>query len=336
MQILHRPLNTGRHPHSAAARCPDLLARYLAHFPESKAANIDFEDWAENTVMLTALEDQARERGLPFRLLDVGGNVHMSGLTGQVPSSTLGAPATVMWGCFRPSDTISFPEPVDLAWNNRDIARTVARWPLSETFKRHAGRHIEILDMSMDDIRAAFKRMMDEGHSDGFLKTVEKAWSSKVDLRSDIPVDIAWDIVANEGVKNALILQGLITPVCEYRIFVVGDQPVTGAGCIESFTPLDRREDRFDHRVEADRNRGAICEHPDLVDSYVDFATQFARDWAIEHGPNTAYTLDLCVDLPTRRIMPIELNPMLNTGLYASDPTLLATALTAPLRAAAR
>lgn len=338
MQILHRPLSANQHPEKASERCPDLLARYLAHFPNSEAANIDFEDWAENTLMLAALEDQARKLALPLRLLETGGAVHYSGITGQTPDAAPGATPTVMWGCFRPGDTFSFPERANLHWNNRQIARTVARWPLSETFRRHAGRHVEILDMSIDAVRGAFSRLKAAGHTQAFLKTVEKSWSSKVDLSEDVPVDMAWDIIANEGATNALILQGLITPACEYRVFVVGDRPVTGTGCIESFTPLDRRpneETGFDPRVEADRNRGVICEHPALVESYREFAAAFASSWAAEHGPATAYTLDLCVDLATREIVPIELNPMLNTGLYASDPARLAQALVAPLRSAA-
>lgn len=339
MQILHRPISTEKYPASAETRCPELLACYLQHFPEAVPANIDFEDWAENTTMLAALETEAHHLGVPFRLLETGGPAHFSGQSGLTPPAKPAAPDTVMWGLFNQRDAFEFPEAANLLWNNREACHTVTRWPLSETFRRHAGRHVELLDMDFEAVRAAFARLKAHGHTQGFLKTTEKSWTQIVDLSEDIPSDIGWDIIANEGVKNALILQGVIQPRCEYRMFVVGNAVITGAGCIEAFTPLDRlphTANPFDTRVEAVRNKPPHHDDPELIERYREFSQNFAIDWAAEHGRDTAYTLDLCIDAATYQIVPIELNPMTNTGLYASDPVMLARALTEPFAAARR
>mgnify|MGYP000317139174 CR=1 FL=1 len=66
MQILHRPISTEKYPASAETRCPELLACYLQHFPEAVPANIDFEDWAENTTMLAALESWDEQAAARF------------------------------------------------------------------------------------------------------------------------------------------------------------------------------------------------------------------------------------------------------------------------------
>lgn len=329
MHVMHRPLNAALFPSAAMDRCPELLKRYRERFPCAKEGRIDFEDWAENTLMLFALDKAAQSLGHSITLLLPVPAAHHTGQVPLTPRASGTGERAVMWGMFYPIDShqgIGFN--IDLAWNDRASCDLVKRWPLTATFQKFAGRKVEILDMDFDAIRAAMHRLQAGGQTHGFLKTVEKGWTQVVDLDEDIPSDLAWDIVANEGLKSALILQEVIKPRCEYRLFVVGDQVVTGAGCIEAFTPLDRLPDQaFDPRVEIERNKTRPHEDPDLVARYVAFAEDFAGSWAAEVGEQTAYTLDLCLDAQSRTIVPIELNPITNTGLYAADPDLLARAL---------
>src|SRR3546814_13889829 len=70
------------------------------------------------------------------------------------------------------------------------------------------------------------------------------------------------------------------------------DLPVTGAGCIEAFTPLDNIGDPFDDRMETIRNRSEAIADPDTAQRYRDFATAYAKDWAAEHGDHMMYSLD--------------------------------------------
>lgn len=62
----------------------------------------------------------------------------------------------------------------------------------------------------------------------------------------------------------------------EYRMQVIGGEPVCGAGCIERFTPADNRGNRYDPRMEETRNSGRIESHPDIARLYEQYAHCFA------------------------------------------------------------
>src|SRR3546814_8877218 len=110
-------------------------------------------------------------------------------------------------------------------------------------------------------------------------------------------------------------------------MIVVGDRPVTGAGCIEAFAPLDNIGDPFDDRMETIRNRSEAIADPDTAQRYRDFATAYAKDWAAEHGDHMMYSLDLAVDARTGEVVAIEMNPMLNLGLYATSADAIVAAV---------
>ena len=71
--------------------------------------------------------------------------------------------------------------------------------------------------------------------------------------------------------------------------------------------------------MEVVRNDGEIIRDPDLAARYLDFARDYAAAWTAEHGAECGYSLDLSVDAETGAIVPIEMNPLLNLGLYAND-----------------
>ena len=108
----------------------------------------------------------------------------------------------------------------------------------------------------------------------------------------------------------------------ETRFFVVDGVPVTGAGCVESHTPLDC-EDRFDPKMERIRGDGLIVSRADVMADHLAFAEVVAAEFAavgVRH-----FTLDVAagVDGP----LVVELNSLLNSGLYASQPAAVIAAL---------
>lgn len=127
-----------------------------------------------------------------------------------------------------------------------------------------------------------------------------------------------WDLImAHEGKSRAILVAPHVEMRAEYRLFLVDGHPVTGAGNIESHTPLDHaRGSIFDPKVEGVRGDGEIGRRPDLVDAYVRRGTSLGERLRDE-GRGTC-ALDLA--LIDGRIGIVELNALGNAGLYASDP----------------
>jgi hypothetical protein len=110
--------------------------------------------------------------------------------------------------------------------------------------------------------------------------------------------------------------------VDEYRFFMAGNQPASGAGCIEHFTPLDSRGTAFDGRTEGKRGSGMVAENTVTVDRLRAFAADAGRilhEQAPELG--AAWVMDLGINQATDEVVLIELNPARNAGLYASCPS---------------
>jgi hypothetical protein len=60
----------------------------------------------------------------------------------------------------------------------------------------------------------------------------------------------------------------------EYWFFMAGNQPASGAGCIEHFTPLDSRGSAFDVRTEGQRGSGEVSDNQAVVDRLKAFARE--------------------------------------------------------------
>ena len=113
----------------------------------------------------------------------------------------------------------------------------------------------------------------------------------------------------------------------EYRMFMVGDEPVCGAGNIGVLTPVDN-EARFDpkmQRTRADMDRSTVERRPDLAERYRVAAVRFGR--ALAGDGYGAYVLDLC--LIDGEVSIVELNGMMNAGLFALDMDALTRAMRA-------
>jgi hypothetical protein len=325
MIMLHRMPSPETYPSTATTRCPELLSEWRTIFPEATATERDHEDWAEPAAILVAMWKRGE-----VRLLGPAMGYRCLGDRTPAPASRPGSPKGVMWGLFNDGDVIDFQEDVDLAWNARDKARIVQDYASSPVFLARAGRAMHVCDMERSSVEAALKSMLDSGVTEGFVKTRDKGATHLFDLdaASDRSLfsqmdteedDFGWMLVSREGDRKSLYVQERFEPTFEYRVIVVGDRIASGAGCIEAFTPGESLGEFFDDRMEMVRSSGEIAHRPDIAKRYVSFACEFVAAWAAEHGAECGYSLDLSIDARTGEVVPIELNPLLNLGLYAND-----------------
>ena len=330
MLLLHRMLKPETYPAEAEARCPDILATWKHYAPDTQPVERDFEDWAENAHFLHAMNKIG-----PVQLVPEHRGYGWSGdMTGSVPENPAAEPA-FMYGIFRPMDAIAFPVRANLLWNNASVTSVIQDYALSPVFQRYAGRRIDVVDLTQEAIETCLESLYTNGLRDGFVKSRVKGFAWRFHLtqaerlfqQMDRDEQIAWMTVSHEGARKALLIQEAYRPIREYRMIIVGDKPVSGAGCIEAFTPCDSMGLRFDERMEEVRNSDTVISDPATTARYIDFATNFAKEWAQAHGNSSAYSLDLSINAETGDVTPIELNPMMNLGLYANHPDFMIEAL---------
>lgn len=144
-----------------------------------------------------------------------------------------------------------------------------------------------------------------------------------------------WSYMRLEGGTADVFAQDAIDLQWEYRLFVVDGVVVSGAGCVEEFTPLDRDHQLpFDSRVRRIRghlHQGAASEiedRPAIVRQLIEFGERVAA----QHGGT--FGLDVALDAgavslgnPLGTPVVIEMNSISNSGLYASDPWAVAKVL---------
>lgn len=133
-----------------------------------------------------------------------------------------------------------------------------------------------------------------------------------------------WEDVRFENEPDGVLVQERVDMRREYRVFVIGGEPVCGAGCVEHCTPADN-EAVFDPKMEERRNDGHAVSRPGTVETYRRFAVEAARLIADEGYIRGSYVMDLATidGLPCV----VELNRMNNAGLYALDMDALLTAV---------
>lgn len=131
-----------------------------------------------------------------------------------------------------------------------------------------------------------------------------------------------------EGGSTNIQAQEYVTMEYEYRVFVVDNRAVTAAGCIEEFTPLDNGY-RFDNKLRRNRaEASAVVEEPAIAGILVGFARNAIDVLALEVPELTDYVIDVALGADGEPLV-IELNPLLNSGLYASQPARVTEAMAA-------
>lgn len=215
---------------------------------------------------------------------------------------------------------------------------------LHPLLRQHGGRAMTLgsidLDPSTDVTEWLAARHRDHGVQRGIVKAVARKfgiWS--VELDSD-PEVIArrlfqamdWAYMNLEDGSDLVVAQDAIDLQFEYRLFVVDGELISGAGCVEEFTPLNQMLSAgpFDSRVRRIRGHlhqgapSAVEDRPDVVGRLLDFGAELAH----QHGGTVV--IDVALDAaagPEGTPVVVELNDLPNSGLYASDPWAVATAL---------
>lgn len=196
----------------------------------------------------------------------------------------------------------------------------------------------EPMDARHPSTLSEIARLARAGFSHAVVKSVERkggVWmvpASKAESENSDALFAAldWAAVRLAGMSGALLVQPAIDMSFEYRLFVVDGELVSAAGCVEEFTPLDRRPgERFDTRVRERRGHlypggpSPLVDRPDLVHRYLLFGAELAA----VHGGTVV--IDVAVNAGSGETIVVELNDLPNSGLYASDPWLVAERLMA-------
>jgi hypothetical protein len=191
-------------------------------------------------------------------------------------------------------------------------------------------------DPAADIITWLAKRHRDHGIKRGIVKTTATKtgiWSIELDSDPAVVAErlmdaMDWTYIRLEELPGAVFAQDELEVQYEYRIFVVDGEVISGAGCIEEFTPLDCRPrwvfDTRVRRVRGHLNQGEpspVEYDPVLVGRLLKFGQGVAK----EHGGTVV--IDVALDAVADEPVVIELNNISNSGLYASDPWLVAEKL---------
>lgn len=204
-------------------------------------------------------------------------------------------------------------------------------------FRAHSGRRVDLVSVGggwdeSEEVGVAVQQKLREYRDAGVTDAAIKSVSPKRFPLTVFPIaegenplppfvedsisECAFQLM---GRPEAFILQSRINVQYEYRMFVVDGVPVTGAGNIEEFTPLDSTGAAFDHRMRQFRGpRSEVQEQRERLERYRSFSSYVAAEFATE-GLVT-YVLDVATDGDTGEPIIVELNGLLNSGLFASDP----------------
>lgn len=209
-----------------------------------------------------------------------------------------------------------------------------------ETFAQNAGRRVILCGHDLDGDGV---ELVDVVQGFAGRRIIVKATRSKHGLWTlDIPAEatsaevktllfeeLDWSLIHMEGMRHGYLVQEWVPMFFEYRTFIIDGKPVTGAGCVEELTPLSNRT-VFDLAVRRDRHDqgSAYADNPDVVKELVEFASTVAGELLAEQPALRSYVIDVALNSDGMPLV-IELNPLLNAGLYASDPRHVARALVA-------
>lgn len=207
-----------------------------------------------------------------------------------------------------------------------------AYWKIP-AFKEFAGRELALAGFCTEDghdIVDVLGELFDQGVRDFVVKgTASKTMLERFILSSKptslfgsgIPEEVYGGAMHREGRAEVFLVQEAICMLDEYRLFMVGPNPVTGAGCIEEFTPLDGIGETFDPRVSGLRSHAEVRTDPARVAELVAFGRELGASlFAQAPDLGTTWVLDVAMNPETGTPIVIELNPSRNAGLYASRP----------------
>lgn len=209
------------------------------------------------------------------------------------------------------------------------------RYAINPNVRMLMHRKTKLSSIYEDDIKHAFASLIRDGVSSFFIKLMNQAkllpnlkisGTNLDELEQQVQEWGGWAFVHADDDPNALLIQENVDIQYEYRMFMVGDQPVCGAANIGLKTPIDNMHTRFDPQMQKHRDDTTVKNvelRPELAERYREFATRAGRMFA--HCGYGAYTLDLC--LINGEVSIVELNGLMNSGLFALNMNDLTSAL---------
>lgn len=279
---------------------------------------VDYEDWVEDAIQLKEAVAIANKTDNSIHIYSKTGIIDLEVEFNKEDEYILiGQVATVVQqnGYYRDNilDRLKCRSP------KAEEIRLSGNYQNNQNFLNHINREFELVDMEYKEFNKKFKEMHERGHEKLYLKISIQKYLNKI-IEADekgfhVPDNLELALCHLEGMKNGLMVQEYIPMMYEYRIVVVGRNPVAGAGCIEEFTPMQNNGERFNYLVRKERNSSDEIENRnDIVNSYIEFAKKYA-----EKDPYENYILDLCMVKKNNEleIEVVEINPFLNYGMYA-------------------
>ncbi len=204
-------------------------------------------------------------------------------------------------------------------WPDFSQVPIVNNYHKTKTFAQYAQRDFKICTYEEDTIARVAKEL-------GGKVLIKYAGAQKVtpifeidtskDIHKQIMDECGWEMVRVGGEDRQAIVQRKIDMFYEYRVFVVNGRPITGAGCIDHFTPLENAS-IFDRQVQVLRDSGEkVVIRSAVADQYEESARiiceQFKKEGLLH------YVLDLFIDEKSE-VGIVELNPIHMSGFYAID-----------------
>lgn len=337
VSIVARPIAAPR-PASRLARerFDELLALWKTHIPAIDGdGEGDYEEFVEQVFRLEAALDSFGARN-----------------TWLVISLDTGTAVNAGTGETRPAADLQHLPRYGVQPNRRhqeidmEQARLASAYYRYEAFRSRAGRRVAVCGFGLEGAGAELGDVLAAWSGDGvrkvFLKSVEaKQFVFGADLPAGFHAEQAGSLMYREldcnamwldGRPESIIAQEFVAMEYEYRVFVVGNTVTTAAGCIEEFTPLDNQGYPFDHQLRRHRQEQTpVDAEPSIAGVLVNFARNAVDALTLEVPGLTDYVIDVALG-PDGNPLIVELNSLLNSGLYASRPGLVSRALvvTAP------
>lgn len=325
-------------PSNVQARKDDLLALWSRHVtPVTGHGDGDFEDFYEQAARLQAALDSFGPDNVWLHLSRDRSTAVNAGTGERRPAAELDHLPR-----FGPQPSKRHQ---DVDMEQAHLAGAYYRYA---AFLERAGRKVELCGFMPDDRTATDLRDVLAGFAaDGIRRAfVKTTWVKYAAFPLDMPEGFGrgdvgravYDILDYgamhfEGRSETLIAQEFVPMEYEYRVFVVGQTVVTAAGCIEEFTPLDNNGHRFDNQLRKNRQEKTPVEvEPAIAGILTGFARDAVDALALEVPALTDYVIDVALG-PGGQPLIVELNSLLNAGLYASRPGLVTAAMAAGERA---
>ncbi|WP_422758966.1 ATP-grasp domain-containing protein [Paenarthrobacter sp. C1] len=332
VSIVNRPIAAPRAASpTARVRFDQLVALWTRHVPATAGDGAgDYEDFVEQAVRLEAALNTFGADNV-WLVVSTEPGIAVNAGTGE----SRAAAELQHWPRYGTQPSRRH-EDIDM-----QQARLAADYYRYEAFVSRAGRRLSVCGFGLEGQGAELGDVLAGWAAGGarraFLKSVQiKQFAFPMDLPAGFgPGDgsrlmydaLDYGAMYMEGVRESIIAQEFVTMEYEYRLFVVGNTVATAAGCVEEFTPLDNNGYPFDNQLRRHRQAKSPVEaEPAIARALTNFSRNAVDALALEVPALTDYVIDVALG-PTGKPLIVELNSLLNAGLYASQPARVTKAM---------